>query len=77
VRREIQGRAFFYEAVVERAKAARQAVSDLVSRMFDGSAASLVLSLVEARQLTPEKLVELSAMLDEAERSGEKGDGND
>jgi predicted transcriptional regulator len=77
VRRQIQGRAFLYKPAVSRSQAAGQAVSDLVSRMFDGSAESLVLSLVEARQLTPEKLAELTVMLDESERSGEKGHGND
>jgi predicted transcriptional regulator len=77
VQREIQGRAYLYEPVVSRAQAARQAVSDLVSRMFDGSAEGLVLSLVEARHLTPEKLAELTALLDESEKTGEDGHGND
>lgn len=73
VRRELQGRAYVYEPVVSRAQAAGQAVGDLVSRMFGGSAESLVLSLVEARHLTPEKLAELSALVDrsEEERHGE------
>jgi hypothetical protein len=33
--------------------------------MFDGSPESLVMSLVETRQLTPEKLAELTRMLEE------------
>jgi BlaI family transcriptional regulator, penicillinase repressor len=74
VRREIQGRAYLYEPVVSRAQASRQAVSDLVSRMFDGSAEGLVMSLVETRQLTPEKLAELSELL---EKTQEEDDGND
>jgi predicted transcriptional regulator len=65
VRRELQGRAFLYEPAVSRVQAASHAVGDLVQRMFDGSPESLVLSLVEARQLTPEMLARLSAMLDE------------
>jgi predicted transcriptional regulator len=68
VRRAMQGRAFVYEPTVSRVDAASQAVGDLVQRMFDGSPESLVLSLVEARQLTPETLARLSAML------GEEGD---
>jgi BlaI family penicillinase repressor len=73
VRRELQGRAYIYEPVVSRAQASGQAVGDLVSRMFGGSAESLVLSLVEARHLTPEKLAELSALVDRSEedRHGE------
>jgi predicted transcriptional regulator len=64
VKRESQGRAFLYEPVVSRTQASRVAVSDLVRRMFDGSAESLVLSLVETRQLTPEKLAELSKLVE-------------
>jgi BlaI family penicillinase repressor len=74
VQRALTGRAYVYEPVVSRAQTAGQAVSDLVSRMFGGSAESLVLSLVETRHLTPEKLAELSALLD---KSAEDGHGKD
>ncbi len=74
VKRELAGRAYVYEPVVSRAQTAGQAVSDLVSRMFGGSAESLVLSLVETRHLTPEKLAELSALLDKSEEDGHGGD---
>jgi predicted transcriptional regulator len=67
VRRELSGRAYLYEPVVSRSQASRQALGDLVSRMFEGSAESLVLSLVETRQLTPQKLAELSALVDKSE----------
>jgi predicted transcriptional regulator len=67
VRRELQGRAFLYEPAVTRLEAAGQAVGDLVQRMFDGSAESLVLSLVETRHLTPEKLAALTAMVEEGD----------
>jgi BlaI family transcriptional regulator, penicillinase repressor len=67
VKRESRGRAFLYEPVVSRVQASRVAVSDLVRRMFDGSPESLVLSLVETRQLTPEKLAELARLVDGAE----------
>lgn len=71
VRRELQGRAYLYEPAVTRPQAARQAVGDLVQRMFDGSAEELVLSLVETRQLTPEKLARLMAMLEEEDGHGQ------
>ncbi len=74
VRRELSGRAYLYEPVVSRAQAARQALGDLVSRMFEGSAESLVLSLVETRQLTPEKLAELSALIEKNETNEENRD---
>ena len=72
VTRELQGRAYLYAPAVSRVQASRQALGDLVHRMFDGSAESLVLSLVEARQLTPEKLAELSTLIDKSE--AEDGD---
>jgi BlaI family penicillinase repressor len=65
VRRELKDRAYHYEPTLSRLEASGQAVGDLVQRMFDGSAESLVLSLVEARHLTPEKLARLTAMLEE------------
>ena len=65
VRRELRARAYFYEPEISRVQATRQAVGDLVQRMFDGSPESLVLSLVETRQLTPEKLAKLTKMLEE------------
>ncbi len=74
VRRELAGRAYLYEPVVSRAQASRQALGDLVSRMFEGSAESLVLSLVETRQLTPEKLAELSALIEKSDKSEEDRD---
>src|SRR5690348_1805044 len=66
-RRTMQGRAFVYEPAISRVQAATQAVGDLVQRMFNGSPESLVMSLVEARQLTPETLARLSAMLEEGD----------
>ncbi|HEV2843282.1 MAG TPA: BlaI/MecI/CopY family transcriptional regulator [Thermoanaerobaculia bacterium] len=74
VERQLQGRAFVYQPTVSRDQAAGQAVGDLLQRMFDGSAESLVLSLVETRHLTPEKLAELSELL---EKSGGAGHGDD
>ncbi len=72
VERQLQGRAYLYDPTVSRGQAARHAVGDLLHRMFDDSAESLVLSLVETRQLTPEKLAELSALL-EKDEEGEHG----
>lgn len=67
VRRLRQGRAFEYAPVVSRVQAARQATTDLVKQMFDGSTESLVMSLVEARELSPETLARLTALVEEAE----------
>lgn len=69
VRRELRARAYFYEPTISRLQATRQAVGDLVHRMFDGSPESLVLNLLETRQLTPEKLAKLTRMLEEDENA--------
>jgi BlaI family transcriptional regulator, penicillinase repressor len=72
VRRTLKDRAYFYQPVVSREKVARQSLSDLVERLFGGSAESLVMSLIETRHLNAEKLTRLTQLLQEPE---EKPDG--
>jgi BlaI family penicillinase repressor len=69
-RRTLKDRAYYYRPAVKRDQIARSAVKDLIDRLFGGSAESLVMSLVESRQLTPEKLARLQRML----RAREAGD---
>ena len=71
VRRELKDRAYHYEPTLSRLEASGQAVGDLVQRMFDGSAESLVLSLVETRHLTPEKLARLTALFEGEDSRGD------
>jgi predicted transcriptional regulator len=71
VRRALRGRAYLYTPLVSRPQTARQAVTDLVHRMFDGSPEELVVSLVAARQLSPGQLVELARLLGESGASSE------
>jgi len=63
VKRTLKDKAYFYRPAVSRSKATGHAVSDLIDRMFGGSAESLVMSLVETRHLTPEKLLQLQKLL--------------
>lgn len=70
VKRTLKDKAYFYRPAVSRSQATGHAVGDLIDRMFGGSAESLVMSLVETRQLTPEKLSQLQKLL-------EKDAGND
>jgi predicted transcriptional regulator len=72
VRRQLVGRAYHYAPAVTRLQAARQAVGDLVARLFDGSPERLVMSLVETRQLTPEDLARLSELLEKGEETGDE-----
>src|SRR5688572_19215260 len=64
VKRTLKDRAHYYSPAVSRLQATRQAVGDLVQRLFEGSPEDLVMSLVETRQLTPEKLSALAAALE-------------
>ena len=73
VRRALKDRAYVYHPVLTRRRALREAVGDMVDRLFGGSAESLVVSLVESRQLTPEALARLTRALERAEKD-EDGD---
>jgi BlaI family penicillinase repressor len=71
VKRTLKDRAYFYKPVVSRSQVVGQHMSDIVERLFGGSAESLVMSLVETKHLTPEKLARLHKLLDEG-REGQK-----
>jgi predicted transcriptional regulator len=70
-RRMLKDRAYYYRPAVKRGQVAGSAVKDLIDRLFGGSAESLVMSLVESRQLTPEKLERLQRMLKAMEERDE------
>jgi predicted transcriptional regulator len=53
---EARGKAYVYRAVVERKKAQRRALGNVLSRFFGGSAEDLVLRLIEDERITPEQL---------------------
>jgi BlaI family penicillinase repressor len=63
VTRQLKERAYIYKPVLSRQKAVTQAVGEMLDRFFGGSADSLVLNLVETRQLTPEKLADIQKLL--------------
>jgi len=64
-KRTLKGRAFEYSPAESREKAVRVALRDVIDRLFGGSAESLVMSLVETRQLTPARLAKLNRLLEE------------
>ena len=74
VRRRLKDRAYRYQPVYSRQSAVKQAVGEMLDRFFGGSADSLVLNLVETRQLTAEKLAQIQKLL---EHPREVEDGND
>jgi BlaI family transcriptional regulator, penicillinase repressor len=70
VKRTLKDRAYFYQPVVSRSLVVGNHVSDLIERLFGGSAESLVMSLVETKHLTPKKLARLQKLIEE--NQGEK-----
>jgi len=67
VKRALKDRAYFYKPAVSRRQVVKQAVNDLVEHLFGGSVENLVMSLVETKHLTPEKMDRLNTLLKEAE----------
>lgn len=65
VTRALKDRAYFYTPVVSRNHVTREHMSDIVDRLFGGSAESLVMSLVETRHLTSKKLAKLQKLVEE------------
>jgi predicted transcriptional regulator len=71
VKRTLKERAYFYKPVVSRSQVVGQHMSDIVERLFGGSAESLVMSLLETKHLTPKKIERLHKLLEE-DREGKK-----
>lgn len=67
VKRTLKDRAYFYKPSVSREKVISKQVIDVVDRLFGGSAESLVMSLLETKHLTPEKLARLQKLVSEAQ----------
>ena len=67
VKRVLKERAYEYAPIVSRSHVTRQHITDLIDRLFGGSAESLVMSLVETKHLTPKKLARLQKLIKEQE----------
>lgn len=63
VERFLKDRTYFYQPVVSRHHVITQTIGDLVDRLFGGSADGLIMSLIETKHLTPEKLAELNKLV--------------
>lgn len=63
VGRTLKDRAYVYKASVSRRQVVRQAIGDIVDRLFGGSPEELVLSMVETKHLTPSRLEKLKELL--------------
>lgn len=72
VKRVLEDRAYVYQPTVSRKKALSETVSEIVEKMFGGSAESLVISLVDAKRLTPEKLARLKKLVEQSQGGGDE-----
>ena len=79
VRRDDAERTHVYEAAYSEEQTQKQLVSDLLDRVFDGSAAKLVLQALEARKASRAEIAEIRKLLDKhregtaLSRSGKQG----
>jgi BlaI family transcriptional regulator, penicillinase repressor len=68
VKRVLRGRAYEYEALLTRERAASHAIRDMIDRLFGGSVEGLLMSLVKDKRLPPKKLEKLEELIAEQER---------
>ena len=64
VRRNDSERTHVYEAAASQTSTERQLVTDLMQRVFDGSAAKLVMQALQAGKTSPDELAEIRRLLD-------------
>lgn len=70
--RDAQSKAHIYAAAVAKGETQKNLVSDMLDRVFRGSAAQLVQHVLESRETTPEELKEIRKMIRQAEK--DRGD---
>jgi BlaI family penicillinase repressor len=69
VKRLAEGRAYRYRAAVTRERAAGSAITDLLKRMFGGSAEAMLLAMVDAKQVDADDLQRARKALLAAEKA--------
>lgn len=68
VKRTLKDKAYVYKPAVSQTKFTGHAVREFIDRMFGGSAEGLVMSLLQEKHLTPEKLASLQELIEKEER---------
>ena len=68
VRRDERQRAHVYEAQLAQEQTQQQMVGDLLDRVFNGSASSLVMQALATKKTSASELSEIRKILDEVER---------
>src|SRR6267143_3490477 len=74
VRRDEAARTHIYEAAYTEDQTQRHLVTDLLDRVFDGSAAKLVIQALAAGKTSPEELAEIRQLLSEKVRGTESAE---
>ena len=72
VARKLQGKAYHYRPVLSRERALRDAVGDVLDRMFGGSVEALLMSLVKSKQLDAKKLDRVQQLIEKYEGGNEE-----
>jgi predicted transcriptional regulator len=67
VKRSLKLKAYFYRPAISRADVVKQTMSDVLDKLFSGSASNMMMTLLKTKQLSPDDLARLRAMLDEAD----------
>jgi predicted transcriptional regulator len=71
VRRDESARTHIYEAAYSKGHTQKQIVADLLTRLFDGSAGTLVLQALASGKASPEDLAEIRKLIDQ-QRGGRR-----
>jgi BlaI family transcriptional regulator, penicillinase repressor len=70
-RKKSSGR-FEYRARVSKPTTAKRMLRDLVNRLFDGSAATAMIHLLDSSDLTDDELIELRAEINRPDKKGQR-----
>jgi len=63
LKREKQGKAFLYSPLATEERVSQGMLGDIVDRVFDGSASSVMMNLLEKGDMDPEELKEIRKMI--------------
>lgn len=72
LRRTKNSRAFDYSPLVQGQDVNRRLVDDLINRVFDGSAKSVLLEVLETSDVGPEELAEIRRLIDRKAKERQK-----
>jgi predicted transcriptional regulator len=77
VRRMLKGRSYVHRPALSRHQVLARTIHDLIDRWFGGSATELVMTLIEDRHVSEEKLTELRDRVSRVEADADDADDKD